>query len=84
MGSEGQIVWDQDANTVTVTSNKIQDRRAVADANPRVIIYTHELTPLEAELKHWVDCVRIRQHPTTGLEAAKAVALVIDRVKELL
>lgn len=84
LGTEGQITWDQDANTVTVTWNCIQDRRAVADTNPRVIEYAHNLTPLEAELKHWVDCVKTRQEPATGLEAAKAVALVIDRVKELL
>jgi predicted dehydrogenase len=84
IGTKGQITWNQDANTVTVTQNRIQDRRAVADINPRVIEYTHNLTPLEAELKHWVDCVKTRQEPLTGLEAAKAVALVIDRVKELL
>jgi len=84
MGTDGQIIWDQDANTVTVTWNKIQDRRAVADTNPRVITYTHSLTPLETELQHWVNCVRTRQQPATGLESAKAVARVIDRVKELL
>jgi predicted dehydrogenase len=84
IGTEGQIVWDQDANVITVTQNRIQDRRAVADNAPRVIEYAHNLTPLEAELKHWVDCVQTRQLPVTGLEAAKAVALVIDRVKELL
>jgi predicted dehydrogenase len=84
MGTEGQIVWDQDSNTITVAGNRIQDRRAVADANPRVIEYSHWLTPLEVELEHWVNCIQTRQPPTTGLEAAKAVALVIDRVKELL
>jgi predicted dehydrogenase len=84
MGTKGQITWDQDANTVTVTQNRIQDRRAVTDTAPRVIEYAYNLTPLEAELKHWVDCVNTRQEPATGLEAAKAVALVIDRVKELL
>jgi predicted dehydrogenase len=84
MGTEGQIVWDQDANTITVTSNKIQDRRAVADSSPRVITYSHALTPLEAELKHWVDCVQNRQQPSTGLESAKQVARVIDHIKALL
>jgi predicted dehydrogenase len=84
MGTQGQIVWNQDDNTITITSSKIQDRRAVKDTNSRVIEYTHELTPLEAELKHWVDCARTRQEPATGLEAAKAVALVIDCVKQLL
>lgn len=84
MGTEGQITWDQDANTVTVTWNKIQDRRAVADTNPRIINYTHELSPLEAELQHWVDCVQTRQQPATGLESAKSVARVIDQVKQLI
>jgi predicted dehydrogenase len=84
VGTEGQIVWDQDANTITVSSNKIQDRRAVADTDPRVITYSHAVTPLEAELEHWVNCVTTRQYPSTGLAAAKSVALVIDRVKELL
>jgi predicted dehydrogenase len=84
MGTQGQILWDQDTNTVTVSQNHIQDRRAVADANPRVIIYSHELTPLEAELKHWVDCVTTRRLPSTGLDAAKQVARVIDHVKTLL
>lgn len=84
MGTAGQITWDQDANTVTVTCNKIQDRRAVADVNPRVINYTHELSPLETELRHWVDCVQTRQAPATGLESAKSVARVIDQVKQLI
>lgn len=84
MGTAGQIAWDQDANTVTVTWNKIQDRRAVADVNPRMINYTYQLSPLETELKHWVDCVRTRQQPATGLESAKQVARVIDKVKQLI
>ena len=84
MGSQGQIVWDQDANTITVTKNTIQDRRAVTDSDPVTIVYTHNLSPLEAELKHWVDCVVTKQRPSTGLESAKQVAQVIDKVKQLL
>ena len=84
MGSRGQIVWDQDANTITVAKNTIQDRRAVMDSDPVTIVYTHNLSPLEAELKHWVDCVATKQKPSTGLESAKQVAQVIDQVKQLL
>ena len=84
MGSRGQIVWDQDANTITVAKNTIQDRRAVIDSDPVTIVYTHNLSPLEAELKHWVDCVATKQKPSTGLESAKQVAQVIDQVKQLL
>ena len=84
MGTQGQIVWDQDANTITVVKNIIENNRAVVDTDPQTIEYKYELTPLEAELKHWVDSVQIRQEPATGLDSAKAVALVIDRVKQLL
>lgn len=84
MGTKGQIVWDQDANTITITQHRIENRRAIESNSVTKIEYRHTLTPLEAELKHWVDCVNTRAEPTTGLESAKAVALVIDRVKELL
>ena len=84
IGTQGQIVWDQNANTILVSGSKIQDRRAVIDQDTLVIEYAHKLTPLEAELKHWVNCVATRQEPITGLESAKAVALIIDRVKQLL
>ena len=84
MGTLGQIVWDQDANTVSVSKNTIKDRRAILDTAPVTMAYTHDLTPLEAELQHWVDCVETRQEPTTGLESAKQVAQVIDSVNKLL
>jgi len=84
MGTKGQIVWDQDANTITCSTNIIQDHRAVPDSAPQVIEYTDSLTPLEAELQHWVECVSTRQQPITGLESAKQVARVIDQVKTLL
>lgn len=84
MGTKGQIVWDQDSNTVTITTHQIENRRAIESDSIVKIEYKHKLTPLEAELEHWVDCVRTRQQPSTGLEEAKAVARVIDRVKKLL
>ena len=82
--SQGQIVWDQDANTVTVSRNIIQDRRAVADTAPEILQYDHALSPLEAELKHWVDCVAHRRLPSTGVVQAKQVAQTIDQVNQLI
>ena len=84
MGTLGQIIWDQDANTITITQHRIENRRAVESDSITKIDYQYTVTPLEAELKHWVDCVNTRTAPATGLEAAKAVALVIDCVKELI
>jgi predicted dehydrogenase len=84
IGTRGQIVWDQDTNSITITNNKIEDRRAVLDNIPEVIAYSYDVTPLEAELKHWVDCVNNRQEPKTGLQDAKAVANIIDCIKKLI
>lgn len=84
LGTQGQIVWDQDANTITVSSNQVVERRAVADPAPTVLLYNHALTPLEAELEHWINCVRTRTEPSTGIDAAHLVARTIDQVKQLL
>ena len=84
IGSQGQINWNQDSNTITVTKNLITNSRAIADVEPLFIEYSSETTPLEAELKHWVDCVTTRSQPATGIESAKSVARVIDATKQLL
>ena len=82
LGTEGQIVWDQDANTVTVSNHTVEDRRSKTDTQPKVYHYVYEYSPLEYELKHWVDCVRERRDPSTGIDNALAVATVIDKLKE--
>lgn len=79
-GTAGQIVWDQDANTVTLVKNHIANERAVADVIPTTSTYRWNMTPLEYELKHWVDCVQNRTKPTTDLKSAYHVARVIDQV----
>jgi predicted dehydrogenase len=84
IGTLGQIVWDQDCNKITVTTNTIEQNRAVTDPDPEVIDYAYNMSPLEFELMHWVECVKHKQMPITGVEAARSVALVVDRVKQLL
>ena len=84
IGSQGQINWNQDSNTITVTKNLVTNSRAIADVEPLFIEYSAEITPLEAELKHWVDCITTRSQPSTGIESAKSVARVIDATKQLL
>jgi len=84
MGTQGQIVWDQDHNTVTVSLHGVQNNRAIVDDHVTVHNYNYQMTPLEFELMHWVDCVADRTQPTTGVAAARAVAVVVDQVKGLL
>jgi len=79
-GTMGQIVWNQDTNTVTLTKNSIQNNRAVADPSPVVSNYHWDLSPLEFELTHWVDCVTNRTRPLTDINSAYHVARLIDQV----
>ena len=83
IGTQGQIVWDQDANSVTVKKNLIINNRAVAHENP-VATYLNGITPLEAELKHWIDCIRTRQTPSSDIQQAAQVAKIVQQVKDLL
>jgi predicted dehydrogenase len=83
IGSRGQIIWDQDTNTITLCNNRIGNNRAEI-GNTVEFDYTHELSPLENELKHWVDCVNTRSQPSTGITEAYHVAVTIDRVHKAL
>ena len=80
---KGQIVWDQDANTVTVSNHTVEDCRSKTDPAPQVHEYNYEYSPLEYQLKHWVDCITERRAPSTGIHNALAVATVIDSLKEI-
>lgn len=83
MGSAGQIVWDQDLNIITLTKHFVQDRRAVVDDHAEVFTL-QGVTPLEAELRHWVDCVSLRQTPLSDAGQARDIAQVVEQVKSLL
>ena len=83
LGTDGQIVWNQDSNTVTHYRNSIVNNRAI-EVTPTVYIYDYELSPLEYELKHFINCVKSRKQPSTNVDSALAVADVVERVKLLL
>jgi len=80
VGTQGQIVWDQDANTYTVSRHQIQSNRAVRDEQAYTVHYELELSPLDHEVSHWVECLRTRQQPSTGFDQALAVAQVIQQI----
>jgi len=82
LGTKGQIVWDQDQNTVTHYLNRITDNRAVA-VSPSVFIYDYDKSPLEYELEHFLNCIKTRTQASTGVDSALAVADVVERVKSL-
>lgn len=83
LGTQGQIVWDQDANSYAISRHSIQDRKAVTDTQIEQISYSHIASPLEAEIAHWIKCVRDRTMPSTGWPQALKVAQVIDQIKKL-
>jgi predicted dehydrogenase len=84
IGTEGQIVWNQDNNTYTITRHRIENNRAVTDGDPETAVYKSDLSPLDHEVAHWVHCVQQRQSPTTGFAQALVVADVIDQIHRLL
>ena len=83
LGTKGQIVWDQDQNTVTHYLNRITDNRAIA-VSPNVFIYDYDKSPLEYELEHFLNCIKTRTQASTGINSALAVADTVDQVKNLL
>lgn len=83
LGTNGQIVWNQDDNTVTHYRNSVVNNRAI-EVSPTVYIYDYELSPLEYELKHFINCVKSRKQPSTNVNSALAVADVVESVKLLL
>jgi len=83
IGSRGQIIWDQDFNTVTLCHNQVTDKKAVI-GNSLVYEYDSDMSPVEHELKHWLDCVQSRSQPRTGVEQAYNAAVVIDQVHKVL
>jgi len=83
IGTQGQIVWDQDLNQYTISRHRIENNRAVTDTAPEIVPYRSDLSPLDHEVQHWVDCVRHRRQPTTGFEQAVQVAQVIDQTRAL-
>lgn len=80
VGTKGQIAWDQDANQYTITRHSIDNNRAVVDNHVETVAYKSDLSPLEHEIKHWVDCLRTRQQPLTGVDQALAVSKVIEQI----
>lgn len=80
IGTKAQIIWDQDTNTYTISENRIINNRAQIDPDPKVMSYHYEFSPLEFEIKHWIDCVTQRKLPSTGFDQALAVARVIDQI----
>ena len=81
--TKGQIVWNQDANTVTHYRNSVENNRSIA-VTPTVYIYDYDKSPLEYELEHFVNCVKTRTQASTGVNSALAVADVIEHAKMLL
>lgn len=80
IGTKGQIVWDQDANTYTTTHHQVVNAKAVQDQESRTVTYQHQLSPLEHEVHHWVECLQSRKQPSTGFDQALAVAQVIEQI----
>ena len=84
IGTNGQIVWDQDANTISVHHKEIVNNRAVVKRDTEIYQYNSELSPLEHEIKHWLECLRDRSQPKTNIAQALKIARAIDKANALI
>lgn len=80
IGTQGQIVWNQDTNEYQISRHHIENNRAQIDKSIEIVTYKSHLSPLEHEIKHWVDCITNRIQPSTGADQALAVAKVIQQI----
>ena len=80
LGTKGQIIWNQDNNTYTSTHHAVTNNRAVPDLECVTVTYQDQLSPLDHEVKHWVECLRTRRPPSTSFDQALAVAQVIQQI----
>jgi len=83
-GEYGQIIWDQDANSISIEKNIVENNRAKKDKNSELVTYNFSYSPLEYELKHFIRCTQDRITPIPNISQAKQVANVIDQVKSSL
>lgn len=82
IGTEGHIIWDDTKNSVDILLGKVNERR-LSDLHIDSETYHPDLTisPLQRELKHFIDCVITRTHPRTGIKNALEVAKILDDVQ---
>jgi len=81
IGETGQIIWDQDENSILIEKNIIENNKAIKDTDPKTINYNFQYSPLEYELKHYIDCIDNRRTPFANITQAKQIANVMDQVR---
>jgi predicted dehydrogenase len=83
IGDAGQIVWDDTNNQVTVYTGAVSDGK-LSQLTRQDYTVNLTVTPLEAEVNHFIECVQSRQQPWTGCDNAIAVADILDAVTQCL
>lgn len=77
-GSLGQIVWDDDKNTLQVTTTDISGNELACERQAPVS-YQGPL-PLNLELEHFIACVESRTQPKVGLSHALRISELIAEI----
>lgn len=83
IGTEGQIIWDDVTNEVSIIKGSVHNRR-LTETNKEILSPDMTVSPLERELTHFINCVIERKQPLTGIQNALDVANVLDEVQERL
>ena len=79
IGDKGCAIWDTDSETLTITDQHVDtNNRINKKFNSEIFGYTAKETPLELEIKHFVECCQNRTTPLSDVDNAMEVARVID------
>lgn len=77
VGNKGQACWDEDKHCIEVMRTDIANGELYIHEDIN-IHYDSQLSPLQQELQHFLDCITYRQNPKTGLESALRINQLIE------
>ena len=81
-GTKGQACWNEDEHRISVVRTDISNGELYVNEDLD-IRYESQLSPLQQELQHFLDCVTYRDTPKTGLESALRINQLIESAMTL-
>lgn len=84
VGSTGMLVFDEEAQTVTLHRKSIDERLANVDEGAK-LVFQGETRPLTLECQHFLECLESRSQPVSdGKNGVEVVRILEQASKQLL
>lgn len=83
IGTTGMLVYDEEAQTVTLHRKTIDERLANVDSGAE-LVYHGEAKPLTLECRHFLECLETRRRPLSdGRDGVEVVHILEQASKQL-